>query len=322
MSRFQFRPEHYLLVVAVVTCAFLGIIGGLLIQQNNNGRLPPIPLTGNISFDEKLEWLWKRGPRNWDVLAAGSSMTLNNLYSEGVINELSAGTSYVNSASWSLKIGDTRKFVDYLCALQQPKSVIVICGPMDFYGKNSVEFIQTNNLNFYRATTNYGLLAAQYFDPIYYYKHSQEIREQRRTRASYRTLMFDSGGGVPMDVSYPSIDSERWNEKPRPELIDPAQYIEFERLAVMLEARQIRFICAQSPIRSDAYDASDTVALDRHWQRLSDILKAHGFPFYNIHRSLSLGPESFADYSHLNADGARQFTAALVEQARANIRSQ
>ncbi len=319
MSLSHFRSSHYLLVVAMVACAALGLIAGLLIRQSNIGHLPPIPLTGNISFDEKIEWLWKRGQRDWDVLAAGSSMTLNNLHSEGAVSALPVGSRYVNSASWSLKMGDTKKFVDYLCALHQPKSVIVICGPMDFYGKNSVEFIQRDNLDFYRTTTNYSLLVARYFDPIYYHKHSREIYEQRRTRESYRSLMFDSGGGVPMDVNYPSVDPQRWNEKPRPELIDPSQYTEFERLVAMLEARKIQLICAQSPIRSDAYDASDTVALDRHWQRLGEILEAHGFQFYNIHRSLSLGPEAFADYSHLNAIGARQFTVALMDQARASL---
>ncbi len=321
MSQFQFRPSHYLLVVALVTCAIFGILTGVLIHQNNIGNLPPIPLTGNISFDEKLEWLWKRRSRSWDVLASGSSMTLNNLYSEGVVSALPVGTRYVNAASWSLKMGDTKKFVDYLCALHQPKTMIVICGLMDFYGKNSVEFINADNLDFYRSTPSYSLLTARYFDPIYYYKHSREIHEQRSTRASYRSLMFDSGGGVPMDVNYPNIDPQRWNEKPRPELIDPSQYTEFEGLVAALANRNVQLICAQAPIRSDAYDASDTLALDRHWLRLSDILKAHGFQFYNMYRSLSLGPESFADYSHLNAIGARQFTAALMEQAGATIRA-
>jgi hypothetical protein len=78
-------------------------------------------------------------------------------------------------------------------------------------------------------------------------------------------------------------------------------------------------VCAQAPIRDDAFAACEQPALRAHWARLDAILSAHGYRFHNLHGELALGRECFADYSHLNAEGARRFTEALLARCGSEL---
>ena len=310
--RTELHPTHYLLVCALVIVAALGVIGAWTVQAALRGRLAPVPLSGNVSFDEKMEWMWKRGDRRWDVLAIGSSMTLNNLDCAELATRLPAGVALANASSWSLKIGDARALADYLVAVHPPRAVVMVTGAMDFYGGGKSSFVRPADLDFYRSTRAYSLLVARYFDPLWYYDRADHIAEQRATRSWYSSLDFDEWGGVPLDVHWPKVAAERWNEHPRPALIDQRQYAEFERLVADLASAHVHLICAQAPIRDDAFAICDQPALRAHWARVAAILGAHGFRFYNLHGELALDRGCYADYSHLNAEGARRFTAALL----------
>jgi hypothetical protein len=311
-ARTELHPTHYLLVTALVMLAALGVIGAWTLNAAARGRLAPVPLSGNISFDEKMEWLWKRGDRRWDVLAIGSSMTLNNLDCGEVAARLPAGVALANASSWSLKIGETRTLLDYLATVRRPRAVLLVSGPMDFYGGEKPYAITAADLDFYRATRSYSVLVARYFDPLWYYDRADQIAGQRASRAWYSSLDYDQWGGVPLEVRWPKVAPERWNERPRPERIDPRQYDELDRLATRLAEEHVALICAQPPIRDDAFDACDRAGLRAHWRRVAGILAAHGFRFINLHGQLALGRDCFADYSHLNAEGAKRFTQALL----------
>jgi hypothetical protein len=318
-QRSDLHPTHYLLVAALVVLAALGLLGAWTVRTALGGRLAPVPLSGSISFDEKMEWLFKRGERRWDVLAIGSSMTLNNLDCAELARRLPAGVELANAASWSLKMGDTRAMLDYVERVREPRAVVIVTGAMDFYRGQSKVFVKPDEFDFYRATGAYSLLVARYFDPFWYYGRSSNIAQQRASRDWYSSLDFDRWGGVPLQVRWPTVEAERWNERPRPALIDQRQYREFERLVAACEQRGQRLVCAQSPIRDDAYAACDQAALRVHWAMLESILAAHGFRFYNLHGELPLGRECFADYSHLNAEGAHRFTEALLARCGADL---
>jgi hypothetical protein len=318
-ARSELHPTHYLLVMALVVMAALGVVGAWTLRAASGGRLAPVPLSGSVSFDEKMEWLFRRGERRWDVLAIGSSMTLNNLDCAALAERLPRGIGFANAASWSLKMGDTRALLEYVERVREPRAVVIITGPMDFYRGQSKVFVKPAELDFYRSTGSYPLLVARYFDPWWYYGRSENIAEQRASRAWYSSLDYDSWGGVPLEVHWPTVEADRWNERPRPALIDQRQYREFERLVAACAAHHQRLVCAQPPIRDDAFGECDQAALRAHWARLSAILAAHGYRFYNLHGELPLGRECFADYSHLNAEGAHRFTEALLARCGAEL---
>jgi hypothetical protein len=310
--RTDLHPAHYLMVLAMVVAAALGVTCAWTFHTARAGRLAPVPLSGSVSFDEKMEWLWKRGERRWDVLAIGSSMTLNNLDCGELAARLPPGVTLANASSWSLKIADTRALYDYLSDIRRPRAVVLVTGPMDFYGGAQTGFVKPAQLDFFRGTAVYPLLVARYFDPWWYYGRADQIAGQRASRDWYTSLDFDPWGGVLLDVRWPTVNEERWNERPRPDRIDQRQYAELERLVATLARDHVALICAQAPIRSDAFAQCDQRGVCAHWARVAAILSAHGYRFHNFHGELSLPREDYADYSHLNAEGARAFTTALL----------
>lgn len=315
----ELHPRHYLLIVAMVVVAAVGVTGGWTWNTAASGRLAPVPLSGSISFDEKMEWLWKGGERRWDVLAVGSSMTLNNLDGATVAAGLPRDAAFVNAASWSMKIADSQALIDYVAEVREPRAVLLVTGPMDFYGA-AQGFVRREQLDTLRTTTAYPLLVARHFDPLWYWQRADAIGAQRADRSWYTSLRFDDWGCVPLDVRWPAVAEDRWNERPRLEQVSDRQYTALAAIADRLAARGTLLVCAQAPIRADAVAACGEDRLRAHWARLEAILAARGLRFHNLHDDLALGVEAFADYSHLNADGARRFSAALMERCGDDLR--
>jgi len=71
--------RRYLAAFFLPICLGAGAIVTLLLYFKSRGELAPVPLTGSVSFNAKMEFLRRRPAKNADVLAVGSSMVLNNL---------------------------------------------------------------------------------------------------------------------------------------------------------------------------------------------------------------------------------------------------
>jgi len=314
------RPSHlrFLALTAALVGLGLASTAAALFCAARDDRLAPLPVTGSLLFDEKLEQLRRKGRLDFRVLALGSSMTLNNLNSASLVERLGPDRSYYNAAAWGMKVSDTRSMLEYLLARSQPEVVIVVSGPMDFYGDASAERVLPERFDEVLGGTPYPLLVARYFDLFYYLSEAQRLRLLRTRRDDFDSVALDAWGGVPLDLRYPNVPTERWAQRAEAEGFSEAAYADLEAMAAKLRRQGIGFVCAQSPLRRPALAGAES-RLARHWQRVAEILARHGFDFYNLHRSLELDDSEFADYSHLNAQGARRFTDALVLAAASEL---
>ncbi len=294
-------------------------IVAMLLVFRSTGRLAPIPITGSVSYDEKLQLLRDRHGQSIDVLAVGSSMTLNNLKSDVVLQHLPPGVSFFNAASYGQKISQSRKLIEFLQPRFKAKAVIMICGPMDFDLNSSyhIAFDPADAGRFIGGEC-YPWSLARHFDALYYAREARTIATQRRSRSDYSHLHFDTGGGSPLEISYPNIDQARWNQKPDRQR-DPNEYLELQKLAQFLESNHIPFFLAQPPLRQSCLTPDILPKLELHWQNINQALSSTGSKLINLQYDLPLPDSAYADYSHLNEQGAAIFTEKLMRQTATDL---
>lgn len=303
---------RYVAQVAVAFAMSLAVIAVVLAAAHSFGVLPPAPLTGNLSFDEKALFVRNALPYEYPIVAAGSSMTLNNLSTDALAAGLPGHPRILNIGAWNMKIGDTRRWLAHVMRSTHPKVVITVTGLMDFYPQEHWLSGGEPQLDAYLTRIPYGWFIARNLSLIYYVQHAPIIARDRRSRKTYDSLAFDSGGAVPLEVEYPAIDQTRWNEVPKPELLDEEQYQQFSLMSRDLSSQGVQLIVAQAPLRKRVLADGRLAAVEVHWRRLESILAKQGHRFINLGKNLDFDDSYFADYSHLNYRGAVIFSSELA----------
>ncbi len=275
-------------------------------------ELPPPPFTGSISFDEKAVWLAKHLDDPCEVLAIGSSMTVNNLDSA-----VFSGRHLINASSWGMKIQHIDYFLETLLEYVSPKAVLVVTAPTDFERdfRGPALFDRARLKRFFDSRdlfrSHVELLSVEYLIGAI-----PEIRRDRVGRSTYFALDFDAGGGVPLDLVSEGFERwpDRW-EKPvaREEGMDEANYESLAAMARRCRDRGLPLVVVQAPIREDVLTERDRAfLLGRHWLRLAQICRDSGAGFHNFHGRLALAETDFADSTHLNRAGARELSKRIV----------
>lgn len=304
----RFRGYLLWLSVALAGLALL-LLGSLYAFRK---QLPPPPFTGSISFDEKAVWLADRLDRDCDLLAVGSSMTVNNLDS-AVFDQ----KAFLNASSWGMKMQHTEYFLDTLLELVSPKTVLVITAPIDFerdyrdrafYDRAKlVEFLESRDLFCSHL---------QYLSIGYLLEGLPGVLRDRVGRGTYYALDFDAGGSVPLDLVTEGFErlDDRWDRPiAQAEGIDEVNYESLAAMARKCHERSIRFVLVQAPIREGVLGEVDRVFLhENHWPRLERLCAENGAAFYNFHGRLRLSEGDFADSTHLSRAGAGKLSRALL----------
>lgn len=292
------------------------IVAGLVCVHAFREQLPPPPFTGSISFDEKAVWLSKRLQEPCEVLAIGSSMTVNNLESSAFSEH-----AFINASSWGMKIEQTDYFLELLLEYWKPKAVVVVTAPTDFEGDyRGKKIFDREKLKRFFDSGDLFRTHLEYLSAQYLLGSVKEIQRDRVGRGTYYALDFDAGGSVPLDLmseGFEKVD-DRW-AKPlaQSENVVESNYLGLAQLAERCQSQGIRFLLVQPPIREDILTEKDQAFLtEKHWPRLAKICLEKGGAFHNFHGELSLSEEDFADSTHLNRDGAEKLSEAVARLLR------
>lgn len=300
--------RELILLIFIVVIALVSIFWAL--YRNDNLVAPPI--TGSLSFDEKIFYISKnRILDKRDVIAVGSSMTLNNLASRIIIDEYSE--SYFNFSSWGLTIKQAKYYIKFLLDIYNPRVVIMVSSPVDFYYSGRVEnFFNESEMMSYLLEPNYLQAYYHHFDPYYLIKNSINIWKDRSSNQHYQSLMFDQNGGVTLDMDINDVNLKRWDTAISPQQIDQEAYTDLRELAIFLRNKGVKYVFIQPPMRQHAVEGIDA-GLDMHWNKISGIAEMTGMYFINLHRELNFDDTYFVDYCHLNHVGAIHFTKRVVK---------
>lgn len=274
--------------------------------------IPAPHITGNISLNAKLQMLKERRGQRVDVLAIGSSMTLNNLSSRAVLEALD-DSSYLNVGAWGMDVQQCLRLAEVIVPQVRPRTVLMVTNMGDFSGSAERFSADSARIANYLSVWSETGAYLRTRDAGYYLRQMELNATRMNDPGNYERLVFDHFGGVELEVPVDRIDHDRFNKEPpeRNDLSD-VQYAALDRLAAYLHARGIRFILMRSPYRDGLRTPLVDSTLAYHGARLQAIMDKnngvlcvpYGQPW----------PDSlFCDYGHMNAQGAYLFSRRCLE---------
>jgi hypothetical protein len=296
----------------LVRCSIFGVfpVGLLvLILLLTDQRYRPAPMvTNSYCLNEKLLAFNKLDN---DYLAIGSSITLNNLHSEEVVDQIGS-PDFVNMAAWGMRMDDIFKLTSACYQVFQPKVVFLASNVDDFY-VSKIEF-QPEEVAGVLKGPFWPLVYARHLNPPYYYRRYFDNQVNKEHRNLYRSVYFDAFGGVPLETNGFETDSGRWNKITDFEGVNTQNYDYLDSLCRLVQDQQGSLVFLQSPIRSALLKKPGIAQqFSDHKNRVAAIVKRYGHEY--IDGSDVAWPDSlFVDYGHLSEEGARAFTAYCLEK--------
>lgn len=314
---------HAFLFIALISAALATYV------WINFDHFPAPKLSRNVSLNEQLlrvkrvldgEWKYsKDGGVN--ILAIGSSMTLNNLNS-GVVVDHFKDSSYLNTGAWGARISQTNAIASLLIDELKPRTVILVSN-MDDWIKGEDYVVDT--ALFRRYLTRWSPIEGylQTMKPSFYLREMERNKERAKDPGHFDHLLLDDWGGAPLNVPADRITEDRNRRAiPTRDNVNEEQYKALEDLSAMIAAKGCRLIFIQSPYRDGLQTPELRSIVAAHETRIRPIIEAHGHTYIST-TDRSWPDEMYLDPSHFRAEAAEEFTryalgklVLLMEEAR------
>ncbi|TWJ03601.1 hypothetical protein JN11_01148 [Mucilaginibacter frigoritolerans] len=277
--------------------------------------------TNSISFDAKIKFVNNKKPKQIDLAAIGSSITLNNLSSKVIKDSLN--TSFFNFSSWGLQMNDIKEVIAKDIVNYKPKYILISSSIPDFILPGNLPALENyyNTNKFFKET----------FTPYFYIKNFNSIADiytrkkatdkLERVNDQYDSLNFDDYGGALLYIPEKNISASRWNAKdPFPTNYTNSQYKNLTALCVFLKEHNIKLIFVQSPIKkSYVYSAEAQQIIDDHFNTCKNIVEKYNNIYLNFYNpQLFSDDHLFVDQFHLSAAGAEIFTKQITHNLKIN----
>jgi hypothetical protein len=277
---------------------------------------PPPKLSGSISFNAKILNLNEMQlDGDIDVLAVGSSMSLNNIHTKTVKKHF--GEKYFNLSSWGQNIGEDYKLIKIFTKRHKPKTILISSGYMDF--NHSSKNINYHSLDNYLSGNKFSILK-ELTMRFFLFNESRSYSKMKNDTKNYASLKYDDCGGVNLEKNNFNINPKRWNGFSIKEFVlDSLQYNYLDSISLYCSSNDIKLIFSQSPYRKGYYSKLDKQSLNilhTHENRINQTLSRNNQIFIKAENELWRN-ELFVDYSHFNNDGAKKYTQYLIAEYKA-----
>lgn len=269
--------------------------------------------TTSISFDAKMIFLQKKGIINTDLMAIGSSITLDNVNSDIIVSSI-RGQSYLNFAAWAVKMTDLNYLLKYYIPKYKPKCILIASALFDF--ESNLDSIV------YPKYYEFSMFLSNQFDAYFYFKNRQidAIIERNYNLHLYRTLLdnydnlsFDEYGGVQLNVPKENIDPYRWNKKLKK--LNEEQFEALQNFIEYISAEKVKLVFIQSPVKKGYYDIlSDKNELYNVFSRIKNIVTSKNNIYLNLYDENKYIDSSFCDANHMNSGASKYFTQEIIEK--------
>lgn len=292
----------------------LPILVGLLVYVGLHRSTFPAPrLTANIAVNEQVHRLTRMPKERVEVLAIGSSMTLNNLASDPVVEHFGT-THYQNAAAWGIGASELELYGPVLVHHFKPRLVIVVTNMMDLQRGSPMSPVDTATLAEHLRSDGGPLTYLRHWNAPYYLRQMETNRIRFSDPGNYEYLGYDAHGGSTLDVPDERIDRDRFDAPPpRSADLDTARLSAFTRFARYLSTHEVDLLVFCSPYRDGLRDQVTDQDAARYVDRLRGILDPMGHRLVNGYAGH--WPDSlFSDASHLDRSGAEAFTRWCLHQ--------
>jgi len=278
--------------------------------------LPAPHLSRSPSFNEKARWLRAQlagspgREARCDVLAVGSSMTLNSLDAARLARP---GERAVNLGSFGVNPEDTVEMLPAVLARCRPRLVVMATYHGDFANPRA----EAKDIN-WPAFSDYvrgGSLWRAYggeFDPYYLIERSLKTGDLHRTD-TYQSMAFDAAGGVGLACSGFHRDPARWDgdlkeamAEPRPQALAA-----MSRIGEMARAVGARLVVIIAPLRPRAEAGFHPQQRAALWHAAGAAVAPSGGILLRPAENASFTDADFADFAHLNRCGRERWSGIV-----------
>ena len=277
--------------------------------------LPASRYSNSISFNEKIDFMKTKDISKIEYISIGSSMTLNNIDSEIIVDHL--GSNYINLGSWGFKISNSSEFLEKMTDFfPDLKAVIISASFVDFTtGTWSAEV----NYSLLRADLKYGLDILSYFlspDLKYLRDNSRSNNKLKKKKNMYSSLAFDEYGGCILDIDSDKINNERWVNDISKFNIDESELRSLEILLKFLRKKNIQAVFAIPPQRRGMINDTNIITINEKIKKIQTVVEENSGIFVNSFGFGAWDDSLFVDYAHLNKTGAARFTDSLIWKSK------
>lgn len=301
MKKFIYKTILISLPILIIPLCFLLFYG-----------FPPPKLSISTSFNSTILNIKENQLINdYDILAIGSSMSLNNIHTKTVKKYF--GNRYMNISSWGQNVSENYNLVKILTKQYKPKTILISSGYMDF--NNIPKKINYNLVENYLLGND--MLIFKELNLKYLLIESREFFYMKNDSTGYSSLKYDDCGGVNFKSNDFKIDMKRWNGNNIKEFqIDELQYHYLDSLSQFCKKKEIDLVFIQSPFREGYYaqlDPASITILQVHEAKIDSILSKNNQKFINT-RNITWDDNLFVDYSHFNENGAEKYTEYFINK--------
>jgi hypothetical protein len=299
---------HAFLFIALISSALAAYVW-------MNGEFFPAPkLSRNVSLNEQLSRVKKVKEGDWpyskegrvNILAIGSSMALNNLHSQAVVDHFK-DSSYLNTGIWGARISQTLALASLLIDELKPRTVILVSN-MDDWIKGEDYAVDTSLFRRYLTQWNPIESYLHTLKPVFYLREMERNKARAKDPGHFDHLQLDAWGGAPLNVPADRITEDRNRRAiPTRDNVNEDQYKALEDLSEMVASKGCRLIFIQTPYRDGLQTEELRSIVARHEARVRPIVEAHGHTYIST-TDRSWPDEMYLDPSHFRADAALEFT--------------
>ncbi len=270
--------------------------------------MPALNFSNSYSFNEKILFM-KNYEQQPEIIAVGSSMTLNNLHSEELIKNTYT-KNYLNTASWGSSMGDNFYFIKKLNAVYKPKAIVIVSNITDF---NKVQKqVDYEWVESYLKSEYYQIIkkAIENLDKEYYKRNFEYAKKVRVCRNDYECLDYDEYGTLNFDTTNFIIQDYRWKGKYFDKMPIELQYSYLDSISRYCKEKNIKFLFFNSPLRENLWkeDKGNKKSIQQsHIVKIKIIVEKYGHVFVDSSEK-DWNDSLFVDAIHFNEYGAKQFT--------------
>ena len=295
--------------IAILVSLLFVLFASTLMYAYFYSKNYPIPLSNRISLDAKIMFLRDMSNRDdIDTIILGSSIGLNNV--NGVaLEETSSTISHVlNLAAFSLDISYTKQFLELFSLFPNLKRIIYSAQTLDF-GKSKYEPLNIELIKTYikldRKKTNWNFISLVFNDFTNVIKRRLIWEEKYLVHNSFYNLDFDRTGSALLDIYGKDIIMSRWN-KTYVNPIHKQSYKVLDKMIKELKEKNIDFYLFLQPYRKTLVNKDKKLrkSLDSFHKKATKVVLSNKAHVANLHKTLNLGDEYFADRIHLNSKGS------------------
>lgn len=299
------QMQRYLLGLGAGMLLMLGFMAATLAGLSSYGSLPPPQFSNSICMDEKIAFMRERPPVRPDLLVVGSSVGWRHFNSP-----LAAAHGYkpYNAALCGSPLSQTEQVTNWLTTrLTSVRQVLLIVSPIDLENCHS----GTSQFDV-KVADRYvfggGFPAryyATYFDPVTFARNAASIGDRRKDIGNFGALVMNEFGDGPIEpksrgLFYGDVD------------LSPSCFVSLRRTALSLQARNIDFSVALTPLSPDwmlKYDVGGRIS-EPMQLGVKNALQGTGASF--LGSPARFQQSAFFDAIHIRWSHTPEFTSAIL----------